>query len=182
MSNSLFNYKNRIYWFNQENHKKNSYYYVCSKKKTIKCSGSISIKDNEVISSNDSHNCIPLSDYEVTIEIRFNDLKASLCNSAVLDPCDLWKNFHKNLNLVDNIPSEFVDMLVEPWSKVKRQLQRIQKDAHNLPTLHRNFIEFEKLTGDYSLTTDKESFLRYDSIIDRRDNRIMIFTSNRLLE
>ena len=106
---------------------------VCSKKKTIKCSGSISIKDNEVISSNDRHNCIPLSDYEVTIEIRFNDLKASLCNSAVLDPCDLWKNFHKNLNLVDNIPSEFVDMLVEPWSKVKRQLQRIQKDAHNLP-------------------------------------------------
>ena len=71
------------------------------RKKAIKCRDSILIKNNEVISSNDGHNCIPLQDYELTIEIRLNDLKARLYYSNVIqDRFLLWKMSTLN----DNIP------------------------------------------------------------------------------
>ena len=70
-------------------------------KKAIKCRDSILIKNNEVISSNDGHNCIQLQDYELTIEIRLNDLKARLYYSNVIqDRFLLWKMSTLN----DNIP------------------------------------------------------------------------------
>ena len=70
-------------------------------KKAIKCRDSILIKNNEVISSNDGHNCIPLQDYELKIEIRLNDLKARLYYSNVIqDRFLLWKMSTLN----DNIP------------------------------------------------------------------------------
>ncbi len=46
----------------------------------------------------------------------------------------------------------------------------------------KNLIEFDKLTGEFSKTTDGEEFLQYDSIINQAEDRVMIFTSYHLMK
>ena len=92
---------------------------------------------------------------------------------------ELWREFQRNLTLVDTIPSIIVDELIVPWDRCRRQLYSIRK----FPTLINNLIEFEKTSSSiFSETLDGKEFLLYDSIIERTTNRIMIFSSYRLLE
>jgi len=92
----------------------------------------------------------------------------------------LWCEFHRNLTPIDLIPSSIVDEITDPWDKVWRNLYKLRSDA--LPSLQKNFIELEKLSGEFSKTTDGEDFLQYDSIINQTEDRIMIFTSYRLMK
>jgi len=92
----------------------------------------------------------------------------------------LWCEFHRNLSLIDSIPSSIVDEITDPDDKVWRNLYKLRSDA--LPSLRKNFKEFDKLTEDFSKTTDGEKYLQYDIIINQTEDRIMIFTSYHLMK
>jgi len=114
--------------------------------------------------------------------VRFDELKTTVqdVSKKSVQIHDLWKEFHKNLTSVDKIPSNIVDEITDPYESVARNLYSTRNES--IPSLGKNFIELEKLTEEIGKTLDGEDFLQYDSIIGKNSDRIMLFSSNRLLK
>jgi len=107
-----FEYQNRTFWFNKSKPKINSIYYVCSNKKNG-CRGSISLdaSDPQSVLRETNHSCIKSTDFQVTAVVRFDELMTTVQDSTKksVKIHQLWCEFHRNLTLIDLIPSSIVD-------------------------------------------------------------------------
>ena len=59
--------------------------------------------------------------YNFKIIIRFDELKSAIKDKKKIAVKELWREFQRNLTLVDTIPSIIVDELIVPWDRCRRQ-------------------------------------------------------------
>ncbi|RNA02875.1 Ragulator complex LAMTOR3, partial [Brachionus plicatilis] len=171
-SHPIIIYKNFRYWWRTDN-KDSSTRYVCSE---TNCFASIRIKQNKVVKQNGKHYHDSLTDSEIILLKSTQDLKKEVTADITKSIQKCYNNTQSQL-VEQNVPKRMIAANLPQLKRIANTLHK--KRGKKLPSIPNVFAELV-IEGEYSLTTDKNQFLRYDN--KSPDKRIIIFLDDQCLK